>query len=427
MSTYEKISSNKARLSFVVTPEEFEKALQIAYRKMVGRINIPGFRKGKTPRKVIEMQYGEAVFYDEAIDAIFPDLYRAAIAEHGITPVDRPELDIQKIGNGEGCEFSVEVYVRPDVTLGDYKAIRVEKTVAEVSEDDVKAEIERARNRVARYNEVTDRAVKMDDQIKLDYAGFCGEEQFEGGTAQDQTLVIGSGSFIPGFEEQLVGAEIGKEVEVNVTFPTEYHAENLAGKEATFKCTVHSIQEKELPELDDEFAKDVSEFDTFEEYKADVKAKLEKRAADNAENQFENDVVEKLVEGMEADIPEAMIEDMVEDLMREMETQMMYQGFNMEMFCKITNQTVEQIKEQRKPEAENRVKVQLALEALRKAENIEAAEEDIDEAMKEYVESRQKTLEEYKATMSEGEKSYFTELATTRKALDLLKKYALGE
>ena len=427
MSTYEKISSNKARLSFVVTPEEFEKAMQSAYRKMVGRINIPGWRKGKTPRKVIEMQYGEAIFYDEAIDAIFPDLYRAAIAEHGITPVDRPELDIQKIGNGEGCEFSVEVFVRPDVTLGDYKAIRVEKNVAEVTEDDVKAEIERARERVARYNEVTDRAVKMDDQIKLDYAGFCGDEQFEGGTAKDQTLVIGSGSFIPGFEDQLVGAEIGKEVEVKVTFPTEYHAENLAGKDATFKCTVNAIQEKELPELDDEFAKDVSEFDTFEEYKADVKAKLEKRAADNAENQFENDVVEKLVEGMEADIPEAMIEDMVEDLMREMETSMMYQGFSMEMFCKYTNQTIDQIKEQRKPEAENRVKVQLALEELRKAENVEASEEDIDAAMKDYVESRQKTIEEYKATMSEGEKNYFTELATTRKTLDLLKKYALGE
>ena len=274
MSTYEKISSNKARLSFVVTPEEFEKAMQAAYRKMVGRINIPGFRKGKTPRKVIEMQYGEAVFYDEAIDAIFPDLYRAAIAEHGITPVDRPELDIQKIGNGEGCEFSVEVFVRPDVTLGDYKAIRVEKTVAEVTEDDVKAEVERARERVARYNEVTDRAVKMDDQIKLDYAGFCGDEQFEGGTAQDQTLVIGSGSFIPGFEDQLVGAEIGKEVEVKVTFPTEYHAENLAGKDATFKCTVKAIQEKELPELDDEFAKDVSEFDTLDELKADLEKQI---------------------------------------------------------------------------------------------------------------------------------------------------------
>ncbi len=427
MSTYEKISSNKARLSFVVTPEEFEKALQIAYRKMVGRINIPGFRKGKTPRKVIEMQYGEGVFYDEAIDAIFPDLYRAAIAEHDIHPVDRPELDIQKIGNGEGCEFSVEVFVRPDVTLGDYKAIKVEKNVAEVTEDDVKAEVERARNRVARYIDVTDRAVKMDDQIKLDYAGFCGDEQFEGGTAQDQTLVIGSGSFIPGFEDQLVGAEIGKEVEVNVTFPTEYHAENLAGKEATFKCTVHSIQEKEMPELDDEFAKDVSEFDTLDAYKADIREKLVKRAEDTAEQQFENECVEKLVEGMEVEIPEAMIEDMVEDLMREMETTMMYQGFNMEMFCKYTGQTIEQIREQRKPEAENRVKATLALEALRRAENVEASEEDIDEAMKEYTESRQKSLEEYKATMSEGEKSYFTELANTRKTLDVLKNYAKAE
>ena len=426
-TTYEKISSNKVRLDFTVAPEDFEKGVQAAYRKLVKRINVPGFRKGKAPRKVIEMQYGPEVFYDDAIEEIFPDLYRAAIEEHSIQPVDRPSLDIKKIGGSEPTEFSVEVFVRPDVTLGDYKAIRVERKQDEVTDDDVNAEVERARERVARFNDVTDRPVKMDDQIKLDYAGFCDGEQFEGGTATDQTLVIGSGNFIPGFEEQLVGAEIGKEVEIKVTFPAEYHAENLAGKDATFKVTVRGIQEKELPALDDEFAKDVSEFDTLDAYKADIRAKLEKRASDQADQQFENDVIEKVVEGMEADIPQAMIDDMLDDLMREMESSMYYQGFTMEMFCKYTNQTQEQVRESRRADAEARVKAQLALEAVRKAENIETTEEDLDKVMQEYAESRKKTLEEYKAGMSEGEKNYFQELALTRKTIDALKKFAAAE
>lgn len=426
-TTYEKISSNKVRLNFVISPEDFETAMQKAYRKTVGKINIPGFRKGKAPRKIIEMQYGPSVFYDDAIDILFPDLYRAAIAENDIHPVDRPELDIHKIGKDEGCEFSVEVFVRPDVTLGDYKAIRVKMNKNEVTDDDVKAEVERARNRMARFTEVTDRPVQMDDEVNLDYMGFCDGEQFEGGTAENQTLVIGSGTFIPGFEEQLVGAEIGKEVEVHVTFPTDYHAENLAGKDADFKCTIHSISQKELPELNDEFAKDASEFDTLDAYKADIRKKLEERAQQQADQQFENDVIEKLIECMTVDIPDAMIEDELEDLMRDMEANMRYQGITMEMFCKYTGQTVEQIREQRKKDAEERVKVQLALEALRKAENVEVSEEDVDEAMKEYVKSRQKTLEEYKQTMSEAEKNYFTDVALTRKTIDLIKNYAKAE
>ena len=426
-TTYEKISSNKVRLDFVVAPEDFEKGVQAAYRKLVKRINVPGFRKGKAPRKVIEMQYGAEVFYDDALEEIFPDLYRAAIEEHDLKPVDRPTLDVKKIGGSEPTEFSVEVFVRPDVTLGDYKAIRVERKQDEVTDDDVNAEVERARERVARFNDVTDRPVKMDDQIKLDYAGFCEGEQFDGGTATDQTLVIGSGSFIPGFEDQLVGAEIGKEVEVHVTFPAEYHAENLAGKDATFKVTVRGIQEKELPALDDEFAKDVSEFDTLDAYKADIRAKLEKRAADQADQQFENDVIEKVVEGMQVDIPDAMIDDMLDDLMREMESSMYYQGITMDMFLKYTNQTTDQVREQRRADAEARVKAQLALEAVRKAENIETTEEDLDKVMQEYAETRKKTLEEYKAGMSDGEKNYFSELALTRKTIDALKKFAAAE
>ncbi|MBO4297899.1 MAG: trigger factor, partial [Clostridia bacterium] len=260
-STIEKLSSNKVRIDFTVEPELFEKGMQAAYRKNVGRINVQGFRRGKAPRKVIEMMYGESIFYDDAIDNIFPEIYTEAIKEHNITPVDRPSFNLKQIGSGKELQFSVEVFVKPDVELGQYKGLEVEKHTTEVTDDDVNAEIERARERVSRYIDVEDRPVKMDDQVTLNYTGFCEGEQSEGGTAEGQRLVIGSGSFIPGFEEQLVGAEIGKEVEVNVTFPEEYHAENLKGKPATFKCTVTAIQEKDVPALDDEFAKDVSEFD----------------------------------------------------------------------------------------------------------------------------------------------------------------------
>ncbi len=426
-TTFEKIASNKVKLDFTVPAEDFDKAMTKAFLKMRGRINIPGFRKGKAPRKVVEMQYGEGIFYDEAIDSIFPELYREAINEHGFTPVDRPELNISEIGSGKDCVFSIEVFVRPDVDLGDYKSIRVEREAAEVTDDDVKAEIERVRQRNARMIDITDRPVKLDDTVKIDYQGFCEGEQFEGGTAEGQTLVIGSGSFIPGFEEQLVGAEIGKEVEVNVTFPEEYHAEKLAGKPAVFKCTIRGIQEKELPQLDDEFAKDNSEFDTLAAYTEDVKAKLVKRSEDNADAQFENDVIEKLVDGMKADIPQAMNDDMLEDLMREMEASMNYQGLTMDLFCKYTNQTIDQVRESRRADAENRVKVQLALEALSKAENIEPTEEDIDASISEYAVSRGKTLEEYEANMSDSEKNYFSDVARTRKTVNRLKEIAKGE
>ena len=250
-TTFEKLSSNKVKLGFVVEPEKFDEGLKAAYNKMKGRINIPGFRKGKAPMKVIENFYGKEVFYEDAFDAIFPEIYQAALKEHNVEAVDRPEIDVEQIGRGKELKFTVEVFVRPDVELGEYKNLGIVKTVDEVTDDDVNAEIERARERSARWVEITDRPAKLDDQVNIDYAGFDGDEQFDGGTAQNHELILGSDSFIPGFEDQLVGAKVGDELDVNVTFPEQYHAENLAGKPVVFKVKVNGIREKELPALDD--------------------------------------------------------------------------------------------------------------------------------------------------------------------------------
>lgn len=424
-TTLEKLSSNQVKLSFVVEPETFEKGMQSAYRKMVKRINIPGFRKGKAPRKVIEMQYGESIFYEEAFDSIFPELYRQAIEEHDVNPVDRPSLDITKIGGGEPLEFTVTVYVRPDVELGKYKGVEAHKQQIDVTDDDVAAELERARERVSRFTDVTDRAAKLDDQVNIDYAGYVDGEQFEGGTAQGHNLVLGSGSFIPGFEDQLLGANAGDDVEVKVTFPEDYHAKELAGKEALFKVKVNSIQQKEMPALDDEFAKDVSECDTLEQYKAEIREKLEKQAQEKADNEFENSVIEAVVENAKVDIPEAMINDQVDNMLRDMQMRMMYQGMRLEDFLRYTGQTEEQLRDMYKDEAERRVRTQLVLEAVRKAEAIEASEEETDAEIKKFADQGKKTLDEFKATLSDADKEYFARAAAMQKTVSMLKDEAV--
>ena len=426
-STIEKLSSNKVRIDFTVEPELFEKGMQAAYRKNVGRINVQGFRRGKAPRKVIEMMYGESIFYDDAIDNIFPEIYAEAIKEHNITPVDRPSFELKQIGSGKELQFSIEVFVKPDVELGQYKGLEAEKHTTEVTDDDVNAEIERARERVSRYIDVEDRPVKMDDQVTLNYAGFCEGEQFEGGTAENQHLVIGSGSFIPGFEEQLVGAEIGKEVEVNVTFPEEYHAENLKGKKATFKCTVTAIQEKDVPALDDEFAKDVSEFDTLNEYKASVKADLERKAAERDENEFENAVIEAAVENAKVDIPEAMIEDRIDDRIREFSMNMRYQGIDMDTYYKITGTTEQSMREQLKEGAEHDVRVRLVLEAIRDAENVEADEESINAEIDKYASQASSDAEKFKASLTDDDRKYFESIVRMQKTVDILKNSAVAK
>ncbi len=423
-STMEKLSSNQVQINFVVTPEEFEKGMQNAYKKIVKRLRIPGFRPGHAPRKVIELQYGESIFYEDAFDDIFPKAYQEAIKEHDLDPVDRPELKDTKINKGEPVEFTVTVYVRPEVELGTYKGVEVEKHEHVVEDDDVTAELERARERVSRFIDVTGRPVKMDDQVNIDYKGFVGDEQFEGGTADGQTLVIGSGQFIPGFEEQLVGKNIGDELDVSVTFPEQYHAENLAGKPAVFKVKINGVQEKEVPALDDEFAKDVSECDTLADYKQQIREKLEKQNQDQIDAEFENDVIEQAVEGAKADIPGAMVDDQVESMIRDMELRMMYQGMKLEDYMKYTGQTMDQLREMYREDAERRVKSQLVIEAIRKAEKIEADDNDVDREMQPYADQGKKSAEEFKANLSDADMEYFKRAAGVKKTIEFLKEHA---
>ncbi|MBR4236531.1 MAG: trigger factor [Clostridia bacterium] len=422
-ATYEKLSSNQAKLSFTFSAEEFEAAVQKAYRKNVSRINIPGFRKGKAPRHVIEMHYGKSVFYEDALDEMFPQAYSDAVKENNLEPVDRPELDVEQMEGGKELKFSVTVYVKPDVTLGDYKNIEAKKEVAEVTDDDVKAEIERARERNARFIDITDRPAKLDDEVNIDYEGFDGDNQFEGGTAKGYNLVLGSGQFIPGFEEQLVGASVGDDVEVNVTFPEDYHEKSLAGKPVVFKVKINSIKEKELPALDEDFANDMS-FDTLDEYKADVRAKLEKDADAKAENEFENAVIEKAVECCTVDIPEGMINSEIDDMLRDMEMRMAYQGLKMKDYLMYTGQTEEQLRGMYREQAENRVKGQLVLEAIKDAEGISATDEEVDAEIAKVAEERKKSLEDYKAQMSESSLSYFKNMTVMQKVVKFLKDNA---
>lgn len=419
-STFEKLTSNKVKLNFVVSAEDFDKALATAYSKNVKRFNIPGFRRGKAPRHVIEMHYGPSVFFEDAFDEIFPVVYSEAIKEHSVEPVDRPELDVTQIEKGKDLIFSVEVFVRPDVVLGDYKNLEAKKVVDEVTDDDVSAEVERARDRNSRFVEVTDRPARLDDQVNIDYAGFDGDNQFAGGTAKGQELVLGSGHFIPGFEDQLVGATVGQDVDVNVTFPEEYHEKSLAGKPVVFHVHVNGIREKEVPALDDEFAKDMG-FDTLDEYKADVKANLIKRNEERAETAFENEVVEKAVATCEMDIPNGMVEEAIDNMLRDMEMRLMYQGMKLDDYFKYTGQTREQVREMYREQAAERVKTQLALEAIRDAEKIEATEEEIDAEIAKLADSRKKSLEDMKKQLTDGDKEYFRQAATMNKVVEFLK------
>ena len=424
-STMEKLSSNKVKLDFVVEAARFDEAMEKAYRKNRSRINVPGFRKGKAPRKVIEMQFGEGVFYEDAIDELFPSVYSEAIKEHGIEPVDRPEFDLKTIGSGKDLEFSVEVFVKPDVTLGQYKGVAVHKNHTEVTEDDVKAEIERARERASRYIDIDGRAAKLDDQVTIDYEGECDGEKFEGGSAKDYRLVLGSGNFIPGFEDQLVGAEVGSTVDVNVTFPEDYHAENLKGKKATFKVTVKAIQEKDVPALDDEFAKDVSEFDTLEEYKKDLTEKMTTSAQQRDDYAFENDVIEKVTENATVDIPAAMVEERVDERINEFAMNMRRQGLDMDTYMKYTGQTMDAMRETLKEGAEKDVKTRLVLEAICDAEKIEPTKEEVDAEIEKYAENMGDNKQKFIDSLTDSDRSYFEKTCKMLKTIEMLKDSAV--
>ena len=422
--TYEKISGNKAKLSFTVPAEEFDAALQKAYLKMRGRVQIPGFRKGKAPRRMIENLYGEGVFYDDALEIVFPDAYQEAVKAEDLQVVDQPSVDVQQIGAGQDLLFTAEVFVKPDVLLGEYKNLTVEvDKKAEVTDEQVDARIESDRQAASAVTDVTDRPVQKDDNVNLDYAGTVDGVAFEGGTAQDQQLVIGSGSFIPGFEEQMIGMAIGEEKDLNVTFPAEYHAKELAGKEAVFHVKVNGIKATELPALDDDFAGDKG-YDNVDAYKAAVREELQKNADRAYDVAVENALVEKAADNAEIDIPKAMVDDQIDYMLREMEMNMAYQGLTMDMFLKYTGQTREQLGEGYRQEAEKRVRVELTLEAIRKAEGVEPTEDEIKAQIEEQAKRMGQPAEDFEKGLTEQQRGYLKDSAAVQKTVDLMKASA---
>ena len=417
--SYEKISSNKAKLSFVFPAEDFDAAVSKVYQQMRKRINVPGFRKGHAPRKMIEAMYGEEIFYEDAINDLLADAYDAAVAEYKLEPVDRPEVNVEEVGAGKDLKVTAEVYVQPDVELGQYKGLEVEVELQEVTDAAIDAAIEADRERASRTVDVDDRPVQNGDTVNLDYAGTVDGVAFDGGTAQGQTLVIGSGSFIPGFEEQMVGMEIGEEKDLNVTFPEKYHSEELAGKAAVFHVKVNGIQVVEKPELDDDFAQD-NDFDTFEAYKADVVRKLTERVEKNNENLTKNALVAAAVENAKMDVPKAMIDRMGDYMLQEMEMQMSYSGLRLEDYLKYTGMTRESLKAQNEPEAIRRVKTQLVIEAIRKAEGLEPSEAEIEKQIEKQAKDFGRDLEDFRNSLTEAQKEYLKDDAGIDMVLDLM-------
>ena len=372
----ENIEKNRYELQISVDSAKFNAAVSAVYRKQVKNITVPGFRKGKAPRAIIEKMYGAGVFYEDAINDLIPDAYTEALAESKLDVVGQPEFDVVSIDEN-GVVLSAKVYVKPEVEIKDYFGIKVEKEVAPVDDEALNREIETVRERNSREIDVTDRPAEMGDTAVIDFEGFCDGVAFEGGKGTDYALKLGSGSFIPGFEEQVVGKSVDEEFDVNVTFPEEYHAAELAGKPAVFKVKIHAITKVELPELDDEFAKDISEFDTFDEYKADLKAKLEKRNEATATAAMEDKLVEALIEKLEADIPEPMFVAETENFVRDYDTRLRSQGLDLNTYFQYTGMTLDALREQMRPQAERQVKARLALEKIAVLENVEVSEEDI--------------------------------------------------
>lgn len=379
----EQVEKNLVKLTFEISREEFEKGIDKAYKKDVKKINVPGFRKGKVPKAVIEKYYGEGVFYEDALNFALPDSYDAAVKEADIVPVARPEIDVEEIKPGEPIVVTALVTTKPEVKLGKYKGIKIDKIEYTVSEEDIDKDIEATRKKNARLITVEDRPIENGDIAVIDFEGFCDGVAFPGGKGENYELEIGSGSFIPGFEDQLIGAEKDADVDVNVTFPKEYHAADLAGKDATFKVKVHEIKTREYPELDDDFASEVSEFETMDEYRKSVKERLEKATEEKAKTETENAIVEKAVEASSVDIPDAMIEAQVDRMVNDFAQRLAYQGMNLDMYLQYTGSTMETFREGFKEQAEKQVRNSLVIEAIAKEEGIEANQEEIDEKIAE--------------------------------------------
>ena len=424
----ENLEHNMAKLTITVSAEEVEKALQAAYLKQRSKISLPGFRKGKVPRQMIEKMYGPEVFYDEAANHMISEAYGKAYDECELEIASQPTIDVVQLEKGKDFIFTAEVAVKPEVKLGEYKGLKVDKVSTRVMQKEVDEEIEKERERNARTVEVTDRAVQDKDIVTLDFEGFVDGVAFEGGKGENYPLTIGSGAFIPGFEEQLIGAEIDKETEVKVTFPEEYQAKELAGKEAVFKCTVHEIKAKELPELDDEFASEVSEeAETLEDYKAEVKAKIKERKENEGKEKKENQAVEQAVANAEIDLPAPMVDLQAKQMADDFPRRIMQQGMSVEQYFQFTGLNEEKMMEELKPQAEKRIRTRLVLEAIVAAENIEVSDERLDEELQKMADSYQMEVEKLKEFMGENEKKQMKEDIAVQDAVTLITEAAVEE
>ncbi len=421
----EKLEKNMAKLTIEVPASDLEKALQSAYKKQKNKISLPGFRKGKVPRQMIEKMYGAEIFFDDAANEIIPKAYADAYDECELEIVSRPEINIVQIEKGKPFIFTAEVATKPEVTLGEYKGLEVDKVSTRVTQKEVEAKIEEEAEKNARTVTVEDRAVQDGDEVILDFEGFVDGEAFEGGKGENYPLTIGSGSFIPGFEEQLVGAEAEKEVEVKVTFPEDYHAEELKGKEAVFKCTVHEIKAKELPEIDDEFAAEVSEFDTLDEYKADVKAKIKEQKATDGKRKQEDQAVEQAIKNASYEIPVAMVDTQISQMANDFAQRIQSQGLTMEQYYQFTGMTEEKMNEEFKPQAVKRIETRLVLEAIAKAENIEISDEKLDEEIAKMAEAYKMEADKLKEFMGDAEKKQMKEDMAVQEAVTFLVENAV--
>ena len=415
-----KKEGNKVTLKITVDNNKFEEAVNKAYNKTKGKYNIPGFRKGKAPKVVIETQYGKGVFYNDAIDMLFPEVYPEAIKELNIDPIDRPDLDIEEISKDNGLVMVVNVEVKPEFELGAYKGIEISKVDNTVSEEDVEARLNEMVNRNARLTSVEDKALENGDTAVIDFEWFENGVAFEGGKGENYNLVIGSNTFIPGFEDQLVGKKAGEEVEVNVTFPEAYHAENLAGKPVVFNVKVNDVKVKEVPALDDEFAKDTTEFETLAELRADVKAKLEEQAKNAADAEMRNALVEKVSANTEVEVPEAMVQHQIDNMLMELNYQLQYQGLNLEQLLQMTGRGLDELREERRADAERLVKSSLVLEAIAEKENVEANDADVDDELEKMAAMYNMEVEKIKSSLRETDIEDIKGQIKIRKTLDLL-------
>ncbi|MFR5601304.1 MAG: trigger factor [Lachnospiraceae bacterium] len=416
----EKLEKNMAKLTVEVPADQFVEAIKVAYNKNKNRFNIPGFRKGKAPQAMIEKMYGVEVFYEDAANEVLSKTYDDAAAESGLDIVSRPEIDLVQIEKGKDFIYTAMVAVKPEVTLGEYKGIEVEKVSAEVTDEDVAAELVKVQDQNSRLVSVEDRAVEDGDHTVIDFEGFMDGTPFDGGKGTDYPLVIGSHSFIEGFEEQLIGKNIGEECEVNVTFPEAYHASDLAGKPALFKVTVKEIKYKELPEINDEFASEVSEFETLDEYKADIKAKLSESKAKQAATENENNVVEKVVANAAMEIPDPMIDGQIRNMVEDYARRMQSQGLSLEQYMQYTGMTIEQLQEQMRPQAIRRIQTRLVLEAVVKAENIQVSDEALEKELADMAAAYKMEVEQLKSYMGDREKAQMKEDLAVQEAVDLL-------